>query len=401
MTTKFVDSNAAVADRETKRTFPLFKVFMADSAAEQVAKTLNSGYIGQGPAVEKLEAKLRSHFRHDHLVTVNSATSADHLAIHLLKRPSDVADDSWPGVNAGDEVLTTALTCTATNWPILANGLAIKWVDIDPATLNIDLDDLEQKITPRTKIIKFVHWGGYPVDLTKISEICERAEARIGFRPKVIEDCAHAFGSTYNGQPIGSHGNLCTFSFQAIKHITTGDGGLLTLPDAQLAQRAGLLRWYGIDRNTNRKDFRCEENIAEWGFKFHMNDIAATIGLENLKHADEIISGHQNNARYYDDKLLTVDGITIPHRHEDRTSAFWIYSIIVERKDDFRRAMIDRGIATSQVHQRNDIHSCVESFATSLPNLDSINPKLSAIPVGWWITPEDREYIVDCIKKGW
>ena len=132
-----------------------------------------------------------------------------------------------------------------------------------------------------------------------------------------------------------------------------------------------------------------------------MNDIAATIGLENLKHADEIIGGHQNNARYYDDELLAVDGITIPHRHEDRTSAFWIYSILVERKDDFQRAMIDRGIATSQVHQRNDIHSCVKSVATSLPNLDTINPKLSAIPVGWWITPEDREYIVDCIKKGW
>ncbi len=401
MTTKVAGSRTTVAEKETKRTLPLFKVFMADSAAEQVEKTLNSGYIGQGPAVEKLETRLRGHFRHDHLVTVNSATSADHLAIHLLKKPSGVADDSWPGVNAGDEVLTTALTCTATNWPILANGLAIKWVDVDPTTLNIDLNDLERKITPRTKIIKFVHWGGYPVDLTKISEICERAEANVGFRPKVIEDCAHAFGSTYKGQPIGSHGNLCTFSFQAIKHITTGDGGLLTLPDAQLAQRAGLLRWYGIDRNTNRKDFRCEENIHEWGFKFHMNDIAATIGLENLKHADEIIGGHQNNAQYYDEKLLAVDGITIPHRHEDRTSAFWIYSILVERKDDFQRAMIDRGIATSQVHQRNDIHSCVKSFSTSLPNLDSVNPKLSAIPVGWWITPEDREYIVDCIKKGW
>ena len=401
MTTKVSGSRTTVVEKETKRTLPLFKVFMADSAAEQVAKTLNSGYIGQGPAVEKLESRLRGHLRHDHLVTVNSATSADHLAIHLLKKPSGVADDSWPGVNAGDEVLTTALTCTATNWPILANGLAIKWVDVDPTTLNIDLNDLERKITPRTKIIKFVHWGGYPVDLTKISGICERAEANVGFRPKVIEDCAHAFGSTYNDQPIGSHGNLCTFSFQAIKHITTGDGGLLTLPDAQFSRRAGLLRWYGIDRNTNRKDFRCEENIHEWGFKFHMNDIAATIGLENLKHADEIIGGHQNNARYYDDELLAVDGITIPHRHEDRTSAFWIYSILVERKDDFQRAMIDRGIATSQVHQRNDIHSCVKSFSTSLPNLDTINPKLSAIPVGWWITPEDREYIVDCIKKGW
>lgn len=383
------------------REIPLFKVFMAPTAAGAVSKTLESGYIGQGPVVDNFEDQLRTRLEHRHLVTVNSATSAEHLAIHMLKKPTDMPEDAWPGLLPGDEVLTTPLTCTATNWPILANGLTIKWVDVDPTTLNIDLVDLERKLTPRTKLIMFVHWGGYPVDLAKVNSVCERAYRLFGFRPRVIEDCAHAFGSSFRGRPIGSHGNFCTFSFQAIKHITTGDGGLLTVPDADSAHRAGLLRWYGIDRNTNRKDFRCEADIAEWGFKFHMNDIAASIGLENLRHADQIVSRHQDNAAFYDRALFSVDGVSVPMRHEDRESAFWIYSMFVERKDDFYRAMKSRGVATSQVHERNDIHSCVAEYRAALPALDQVVPKLSALPVGWWVSDEDREYVVECIKRGW
>lgn len=398
------------ADHSSRAEVPLFKVFMADSAAAATGRTLESGYIGQGPAVEAFEQRLRDRFGHDFLVTVNSATSAEHLAIHMLREPSVStsresrlrgAHDAWPGLQPGDEVLTTPLTCTATNWPILANGLRIKWVDVDEQTLNVDLDDLERKLTPRTKVIVFVHWGGYPVDLDRVRRICARAGELYGFTPRVIEDCAHAFGSTYQGRPIGTHGNMCTFSFQAIKHVTTGDGGMLVLPDAQGLARARLLRWYGIDRTANRKDFRCEADIPEWGFKFHMNDIAATIGLENLRHADAIVGRHQANAAYYDGALRGVDGVTLPTRHADRQSAFWIYSLLVERKADFQRAMKERGVVASQVHERNDIHSCVAEFRTPLPTVDRVVPRLSAIPVGWWVTDEDREHVVASIKRGW
>ena len=392
------------------RDIPLFKVFMADTAAAATERVLVSGYIGQGPRVEEFESELKQCIQSDHVVTVNSATSAEALAYHMFKKPSisqshqgriGGISDNWPGLNPGDEVLATPLTCTATNWPILQNGLRIKWVDIDPETLNVDLTDLERKISRTTKVISIVHWGGYPVDLDRLKSICQRAYNLYGFRPRIIEDCAHAFGATYKGRPIGSHGNTCTFSFQAIKHITSGDGGLLVLQDQQQAARARLLRWYGIDREADRKDFRCEADIPEWGFKYHMNDISAAIGIENLKHADFIISRHQENADYYDAALKGVDGINLPYRDDDRRSSFWIYSIFVERKHDFQKAMKDRGIACSQVHERNDIHSCVQEFRTSLPSLDLIIPKLSSLPVGWWVTDEDREYVVECIKKGW
>ena len=386
---------------------PLFKVFVDKNTHKEVKKTLDSGFIGQGPKVEEFESHLKDYFGTDFISTVNAATSAEHLALHQMKKPIDevfegcASKNIWPGLEDGDEVLTTPLTCTATNWPILANNLKIKWVDVDEKTLNMDLEDLERKITKKTKVIFVVHWGGYPIDLDKLDEIVRKTEKKFGFKPMIIEDCAHAMGSTYNNKPIGSHGNWCTFSFQAIKHITTGDGGILITPDRESYERSKLLRWYGIDRESNKKDFRCEEDIKEWGFKFHMNDIAATIGIENFKHLDSIVKKHRDNADFYDKELKDVDKVTLLERKYNHKSSFWIYSMLVDHKDEFMNHMKECGIMVSQVHERNDIHSCVKEFETHLPTLDRITPQLISIPVGWWVTKKDRQYIVDCIKKGW
>ena len=380
-----------------RETIQLFKVFMSENAAPEVSKVLNSGYIGQGEKVEQFESKLQDFFMKDYIVTLNSGTSGLHLALDLLKKSSG----KWPGLEDGDEVLATSLTCTASNFPILANNLNIKWVDVDPTTLNMDLDDLSRKISPKTKAIMLVHWGGYPNDLDRIKEIQNKCFELYGFKPAVIEDGAHSFGSKYKGKHIGNHGNMTMYSLQAIKHITSIDGGLLLLPHQELYDRAKLLRWYGIDRNSNRKDFRCEADIQEWGFKFHMNDVCATVGMENLKHADEIVSRHQSNAKFYDEHLQNIPGLTTLTRHEGHESAFWIYSMLVEDRDGFYKHMKDCGIVVSQVHERNDKHTCVSDYKSSLPTLDRIIGKVVSIPVGWWVTDEDRQYIVDCIKKGW
>ena len=375
----------------------LFKVHMAPTAAEEVAKVLNSGYIGQGPKVDEFEDQLKDYFNHDFVQTVNSGTSALHMALHLLKKPNN----KWPGIQEGDEVLATALTCTASNFPILANGLKIKWVDIDPTTLNMDLDDLARKITPTTKAIILVHWGGYPSDLDKVKQIQQISEELYGFKPAVIEDGAHSFGSKYKGKNIGTHGNLTMYSLQAIKHITSIDGGLLLSPHQELHRRGKLIRWYGIDRDSNRKDFRCEADIEEWGFKFHMNDVCATVGMENLKHADELIKKHQANAAYYDKHLKNVKGVTLLDRHEGHESSFWIYTMLVDDREGFYKWMKECNIVVSQVHERNDKHTSVQEFKSNLPTLDKTIGKIVSIPVGWWVTKEQREYIVDCIKKGW
>ena len=396
--------------KKPKEPIQLFKVFMSPTAADEVGKVLNSGYIGQGPKVDQLEKDLQQYLDADRIITLNSGTSGLHLALHLLKKPQTntkqfdgVAfwDEKWPGIQEGDEVLATALTCTASNFPILANGLKIKWVDIDPTTLNMDLDDLERKITSKTKAIMLVHWGGYPNDLDRIKQIQLKAQQLYGFKPAVIEDGAHSLGSKYKGKYLGNHGNIVMYSLQAIKHITAIDGGVLVLPHQDLYNRSKLIRWYGIDRDSNRKDFRCEADIPEWGFKFHMNDVCATVGIENLKHADEIIKKHQDNAAYYDKHLKNTPGVTLLKRQEGHESAFWIYSLLVDDRDGFMKHMKNCNITVSQVHERNDKHSCVREFKSALPTLDKTIGKVVSIPVGWWITEDEREYIVNCIKKGW
>jgi len=393
-------------------TIPLFKVFMADTAAPEVTKVLNSGFIGQGPKVDQFENQLQDYFGHKHIQTLNAGTSALHMALHLLKKPKPHWDEdvfqgvawvshNWPGLEPGDEVLCTAMTCTASNWPVLANGLKIKWVDIDPKTLNMDLDDLKRKITPKTKVIMGVHWGGYPIDLDELRKIRTSFRGEFGWAPAVIEDGAHSFGSKYKGKFIGTNDNLTMFSLQAIKHVTSIDGGLLFSPHKELHDRGKLIRWYGIDRDGDRKDFRCEADIPEWGYKFHMNDVCATVGMENFKHLDSIISKHKENAAYYDKHLQNIPGVTLLERQEGFESAFWIYSLLVDDRDGFYKYMDECNISVSQVHERNDKHTCVKEFKTELPNLDKTIGKIVNIPVGWWITSEQRKYIVDCIRKGW
>ena len=270
---------------------PLFKVFMAppEELDRPLLSVIHSGMVTQGPKVEEFEAALREFFLHQHVLTLNSATSGLHLALHLIQKPDG---PNWPGLQPEvDEVLTCPLTCTATNWPILANRLRIKWVDADPKTANMCLEDLEAKLSPTTKVIMIVHWGGVPANLDRVARIQQTCFQKFGFIPHVIEDCAHSMGAEHQGRKLGTHGNICVFSLQvrrrgcmqrtqrhpgyhhrhlatttaaaaaataatvtprtlaqAIKHLTSVDGGLILLPNAELHRRARLLRWFGIDR---------------------------------------------------------------------------------------------------------------------------------------------------------
>lgn len=390
----------------------LFKVFMAPDAGEKVAKVLNSGYIGEGPKVKEFEAELKRLLQNDYVITTNTGTSAEHLILHILKSPDifrDMQDEGfgisssvkWDGFTEEDVVLATPLTCTATNWPILANNMKLQWVDVNPNTMNMDLDDLARKINRNTKIIFLVHWGGYPVDMDKVKKIQLKAYQTYGFKPLVIQDCAHALGSTYKGQPLSNLGDICTYSFQAIKHLTCGDGGALTVPYKELYDRAKLLRWYGIDRESNRKDFRCETDVKEFGFKFHMNDISATIGLANLPHLQNILKTHRANAAFYNEELKKHPMITLLENSPDRESSYWIYTIKVQERDAFMAHMKKHDIQVSRVHERNDKHTCVSKYKAILPNLDKVVNQMICLPVGWWVTPEQRQYVVETINKGW
>ena len=372
------------------KNIPLFKVFVNENSEKEVGSVLRSGYIGQGTKVDQFEEELSNYFGNPYVNTLNAATSGLHLALHILKEENPNCD----------EVLTTPLTCTATNFPIVANGLKIKWVDLDPNTCNLDLTDLKRKITNKTLAIMVVHWGGYPLDLDELKKIQDEAFQLYGNRIEIIEDCAHAIGSKFKGKMIGNHGNISVFSFQAIKHLTTGDGGAILSSTDQFHKKAKLLRWYGLDR-TSSFDFRCEQNIADWGFKFHMNDIAATIGLCNLPNLPNMVKKHHDNYQILYKELTGIDGLETLENRSDVYSSSWIMTILVKNRNDFMRKMKECGIGVSRVHDRNDKHDCLKEFKTMLPNTDYVCNNICCIPCGWWVNEEDRQYIADSIKKGW
>lgn len=363
---------------------PLFKVAMNENIDKEILKTIHSGFITQGAKVEEFEEKLKQLFNHPYILTVNSATSGLTIAHRLLKDKTKC-----------QKVLTTPLTCFATNAPILANGMDIQWVDVDPTTCNMSLEDLKQKITKETKILTFVHWGGNPIDYQELNKILDEKEKEHGFRIQVVEDCAHGFYSFYNKHPIGTFGNIAVFSLQAIKHLTTGDGGLIFLPNKELYEKAKILRWYGIDRdkrNYKKKDLRLENDITDWGYKFHMNDINATIGISNLEIILKNIQQHKTNWASYNKKFANLEKIKTLKQYGESSS--WIYTLIVNDAEHFIEYMKDKGIAASQVHKRNDVHSCVVKYKTNLPNMDALENHYVCIPCGWWVDKESRNYIV-------
>lgn len=384
-------------------TIPLFKVFMSQDVIKPLSEVLMSGQITQGKMVEQFENKLSEFFDNKRILTLNSATSGLTLALRLLKSKCD--ETGWPGFDeTQDVVLSPALTCFATNASILANNCNLRWLDVDNNTANINLDDLRKKLNYNTKIIYLVHWAGTPVNLDEINKIKEEHFEKHGYRPQIIEDCAHSFGAKWKGKMLGNNNNICVFSLQAIKHLTTGDGGLIILPTDKLYERAKLLRWYGIDRekrNYNGIDFRLENDISEFGYKFHMNDINATIGLYNLPYINSLLEKNRFNARYYYNNLNNVKDVSLLNCDNIEDSSWWLFTLKVKRKQNFILKMKENGIITSQVHNRNDINSCVEKFRENLSCLDELEKELICIPCGWWLSKENLDYIILKIKESW
>ena len=363
---------------------PLFKVYINPDIDQELLKVIHSGWIGQGPKVKEFEAKLGKRFSNPNVLALSAGTHGLSLALRLA------------GVGPGDEVITTPLTCTATNTPILQQLAKPVWADIKD-DFNIDPASIDARITEQTKAIMVMHWGGYPCDMEEIAKIAAR------FDIPIIEDAAHAYGSTYKGSHIGrcNYSHYTMMSFQAIKHLTCVDGGALFTRSVRDCDRGRLLRWYGIDRESPRTDFRCEADIKEWGYKFHMNDVCATVGIENMKDVEANISWTKSIAKRYDRELSKVPGVKITQNADDRTSSYWLYTIQVDNRSEFINMMTREGISVSRVHERNDKHTFTKDFRNILPNLDRIIEKQICIPVGWWLEEEDVDHIIETIKKGW
>lgn len=382
-----MSENVPNVDKEDSpsRRINMFQVNVSEAAIEQVVKVLRSGYIGEGSKVKEFEAAFAKVSGATWNLAVNSGTSALHLAVNLA------------GVKAGDEVITTAQTMMATSHAILMQQAKPVFADVQFETGNIDPQDIEHRITERTKAILVVHWAGYPCDMDEIWAIARKHNLM------VIEDAAHAIGATYKGRPIGSISPITCFSFQAIKHITSGDGGMLSLLNEDNKIWGARLRWFGIDRDMRQPTVLGEPewNVTRLGFKYQMNNIAAAIGLENLGHLDEILSRRRQIAAQYQNKLANVSGLTLLKDSADRESAYWLFTLQVERRVDFLRMLQARGIYASVVHLRIDRNDLYGGQRQDLPNLDRFTELHVSLPIHEGLSNDDVSYIIEAVKSGW
>jgi perosamine synthetase len=359
---------------------PLVKVLMppADTLMPALEKILYSGMIAEGEAVYAFERAFAEKFGHREALALNSGTAALHLAMLLCR------------VKPGSEVITTSMTAEPTNTTILQLGARPVFADVDPATGNLDPESVESLVSEATAAICVVHYAGYPADIVALRAVADRHGVAL------IEDCAHALGATVGGRPIGEFGDAAIFSLQAIKHMTTVDGGMLVARDPALIDEARRLRWFGLSKGVPRT----EVDIARAGFKYNMHNVAATIGLLQLDGIDAVIARHQENGRFFDRELSQVAGITPSPVAAGCDPSYWLYTLCADNPDDLIRRLEEAGVSASKLHRPNHLHSVFAPYRRPLPALEAFYNALVHIPCGWWVEEEQRQQIVDVIRRG-
>jgi dTDP-4-amino-4,6-dideoxygalactose transaminase len=256
---------------------PLFKVHVPHNLGHQIQKVFDEGIVTEGVYADQFEKEVSNLVDNQFCSLMNSGTSALTIAYRMSN------------VGPGDEVITTPMTCMATNEPIHTMGAKIVFADIDPTTGNIDPESVKKRLTKKTKAVVGVHWAGQPFDIEGVGDVVKNYNPNV----KIIEDAAHALGAQYKNRSIGSHSDYVCFSFQAIKHLTTVDGGAVCSLTHDDDLRIKKLRWFGLDRKYTGSKW--EQDITESGYKFHMNNINAAIGLAQMQHINKIIESHKNN----------------------------------------------------------------------------------------------------------
>lgn len=354
---------------------PLFKVRMSADAPEAVKQVLECGFIAQGPKVDTFEDALKMALRTEtRPVTVNSCTSAIDLALELC------------GVGINDEVISTPQTCFASQIGAIHRHARIRWADIDPITGLIDPDSVEKLVTKKTKAIIAVNWGGKLCDYKKLKS----------FGVPVIEDAAHTWDVFFETKP--ERGDYICYSFQAIKFLTSGDGGLVVCPTPEKEHEARLLRWFGLDR-TKSESFRCTQNITKAGFKYHMNDISAVIGFCNIPEAYESVLKTRENSKKMIENIHN-DKFILPTF--DDTTSFWLFSMHVlnDEKKKFESYLAENKIMSSPVHFRNDLYDSTAPFKEGhLKGVTSFDKTQICIPNGWWLTDTEIDHIISTVNN--
>lgn len=358
----------------------LWSTYIPQKATAEIAKTLRSKWINTGKKERELREKARHKWGFPYCVAVNNGTAALRASLAIL------------GVGPGDEVISTPYTFIATNTAILEQGGKPVFADIKYDDLNIDPKSIKEKITHRTKAIIVVHYGGNPVDLDEIREIGRKHGL------PVIEDAAHAMGSMYKGKYIGAIGDIVCFSFQVVKIVNSGDGGLIATSNKEYFQKLKKIIWYGIDREekkTNLLDplpasFRGDT----LGFKYNMNDITATLASVGLDHFKEAAKKRRIIGERYREELKTCPKIKLMKYYKDRKPNYQIFPIHVENRLQFAQYMRKHSIMVNINNRRNDIYPMFGRLRKDLMMTAAADRDVILLPIHADLTEKQVSYII-------
>jgi dTDP-4-amino-4,6-dideoxygalactose transaminase len=365
-----------------------------ESEIEEVVATLRSGWLCTGPKVELFERNFKRYKCANYAIAVNSCTAALHLSLLVA------------GVKPGDEVITTPLTFCATVNAIIHAGAIPVLADINPSTMNIDPEQIERRITPRTRAILPVHFAGRPCDMESIMEIAQK------YNLKVIEDCAHAIETEYKGKKAGTFGDFGCFSFYVTKNVVTGEGGMVLTKTKEAADRIKTLALHGISKDAWKRF--SEEGykhyyVVEPGYKYNMMDIQAAMGIHQLKRLDENWLRRQQIWDMYN-SLLTDLPITLPSPPDANTRhAYHLYTILIDKReagisrDEFLKAMTEHNIGVGVHYMSIPEHPYYRKLfgwdPKDFPIARRIGRQTVSLPLSPKLTVDDVRDVVEAVKR--
>ena len=371
----------AGAEAMNSSTIDLFHPVRLPEMEAAALEVFRSGQIASGPKVAALEHAFSAVAGREHIVSTNDLTSAVLLALHLS------------GVRAGDEVATVAFSCLQSNSPIARLGARPVWIDIDPETMSMSVQDLAIKLNPSVKAVMVYHIAGYPSDTHRIAAMCRERGIPL------IEDCNNALGATLDSRPVGTVGDYAVYSLYPNRQINGIDGGLLATPDATIAARAVRLRRFGVDATTFRDargEINPESDVPEIGWSAALNNLNAAVALSQLNTFAErtkrtiAVADKLKNALGNLSKLRPVCPVRCA------MPAFWGFLVLSEHRDKLLMHLKAHGIKSSIFHQRNDWYTGFGTPRAELPGTEFVMNQLLALPCGWWLSDD---HINDLITR--
>lgn len=368
---------------------PVLQPCIGQEEIDAVTEVLRSGWLGLGPKTEQFEQKFAGYTGSRFAVALNSGTAALHLALEIL------------GIGPGDEVIVPSMTFISTVHAVSYVGATPVFADIEEDSMNISVADIESKITDKTKAIIVVHMGGHPCDMDAVHELA------LSKGIKVVEDAAHASGAEYKGRRIGSISEMTCFSFHAVKNLTSGEGGAITCNAEWMNRRLREKRWVGISRDTWMRS--AQEKVYAWqyfvdqvGYKYHMNDLQAAIGLVQLKKLDQLNGRRREIAERYQAELKDLQWMELPQEKPYAKSSWHLFQIKFN-EENLRDRMIthlqEHNIATGVHYYPCHLHPCYIHLKAIVPRSSEIWKRILTLPIHPNITDEDLDRIIYRIRE--